>query len=147
LSEPVYSGRSLAALGIAAHETGHALQHATGYSALGLRSTLLPAANIGSTLAFPLFFIGLILGANHLLMDLGILLYAAAVAFTLITLPVEFNASRRAIAMLKDGGYIRPDEVRPAKAVLDAAALTYLAAAVMAVLHLLRLIILRNERD
>jgi Zn-dependent membrane protease YugP len=147
LSEPVYSGRSLAALGIAAHETGHALQHATGYSALGLRSTLLPAANIGSTLAFPLFFIGLILGANHLLMDLGILLYAAAVAFTLITLPVEFNASRRAIAMLKDGGYIRPDEVRPAKAVLDAAALTYLAAAVMAVLQLLRLIILRSERD
>ena len=149
LSEPVYAGRSLAALGIAAHETGHALQHATGYSALGLRSALLPAANIGSTLAFPLFFIGLIFGPGSLkvLMDVGILFYAAAVAFTLITLPVEFNASRRAIALLKDGGYIRLDEVKPAKAVLDAAALTYLAAAVMALLQLLRLIILRNERD
>ena len=147
LSETVYSSNSLAALGVAAHETGHALQHATGYAPLGLRSTLVPAANIGSTLAFPLFFIGLIFGGNHLLMDIGILFYVAAVAFTLITLPVEFNASRRAIVMLREGGYLRPDEVGPSKAVLDAAALTYVAAAAMAILNLIRLLLIRNERD
>jgi len=155
LSGPVYSGNSLAALGVAAHETGHALQHATGYGPLGLRSALLPMANIGSTLAFPLFFIGLLLGGASLkgggfgllLMDLGILLYSGAVVFLLLTLPVEFNASRRAIALLREGNYIRPDEVGAAKAVLDAAALTYLAAAAVALLTLVRLILLRNQRD
>jgi Zn-dependent membrane protease YugP len=148
LSQPVYSGTSLAALGVAAHETGHALQHATGYGPLGVRAALLPTANIASSLALPLFLIGWIFGSTAgILMDLGILLYMAAVAFTLLTLPVEFNASRRAVALLRDKGYIRPDEAGPAKAVLDAAALTYLAAAAMALLTLVRLILLRGQRD
>lgn len=155
LSEPIYNSNSLAALGIAAHETGHALQHATGYGPLGLRSALLPAANFGSKLAFPLFFIGLILGAGAdgggfglLLMDAGILFFMGAVVFTLMTLPVEFNASRRAIAMLKDGGYLSgPGEINGARAVLNAAALTYLAAAAMALLQLLYLVLLRNSRS
>lgn len=154
LSEPVYGGRSLAALGVAAHETGHALQHASGYGPLGLRNSFLPVANIGSNLAMPLFILGIFLGGfssrgsfGMILMDLGILLYMAAVFFTLLTLPVEFNASRRAIALLRDGGYIRSDEVGPTKAVLDAAALTYLAAAAVALLTLIRLILIRNQRD
>jgi len=154
LSEPIYNSNSLAALGIAAHETGHALQHAKGYGPLGLRSALLPAANIGSKLAFPLFFIGFIFGLGAdgggfgvLLMDIGILFFIGAVAFTLMTLPVEFNASRRAIALLQEGGFLRTDELPGAKAVLNAAALTYLAAAAMALLQLLYLVLLRNQRN
>ncbi len=152
LSEPVYGGDSLAALGVAAHETGHAMQHATGYGPLGLRSALLPMASIGSNLAMPLFLVGWLFGGMSakggmgILMDLGILLYMVAVVFTLLTLPVEFNASRRAVALLRDGGYIRSDEIGPAKAVLNAAALTYLAAAAVALLTLIRLILLRGGR-
>jgi len=148
LSPPVYGGNSLAALGVAAHETGHALQHASGYGPLGLRSAFLPVASIGSNLAVPLFLVGLIFaGPLKMLMDIGILLYIAALAFTLLTLPVEFNASRRAIALLQQGGYVQSDEVAGTKAVLDAAALTYLAAAVMALLTLIRLLLLRGQRD
>ncbi len=147
LSPPVYEGNSLAALGVAAHETGHAFQHATGYGPLGMRSAFLPIANIGSSLAMPLFFIGLLFGGLEIFMTVGILFYVAAVVFTLLTLPVEFNASRRAIALLQQGGYIRSDEVAGTKAVLNAAALTYLAAAVMALLTLVRLLLLRSQRD
>jgi hypothetical protein len=136
-------------LGVAAHETGHALQHATGYAPLGIRSTLVPAAQIGSTLAWPIFIGGLIFAKSGLsvLMDIGILLYVAAVIFTLITLPVEFNASRRAVQLLKGEGFIDSSEVAGTKAVLNAAAMTYVAAAAMAIMTLIRLLILRDSRD
>ena len=149
LSEEVYAGESIAALGVAAHETGHAIQDATRFSALVLRSTLAPAAQIGTMVAFPLFIVGFIIGqsGSKFLMDLAILLYTAAVAFTLVTLPVELDASRRALRMLRDGGYVTAEEEKGTRAVLTAAALTYVAAAAMAVMTLVRLLIMRGERD
>lgn len=146
LSDGVYSNDSIAAFGIVAHEVGHAVQDAKAYAPLKIRSGLVPVANLGSQLAIPLFFIGLIFGATKL-MDLGIIFFSVAVAFTIITLPVEFNASKRAIAMLTDGGYVTKDEAPLAKKVLDAAALTYVAATAMAVLNLLRLLALRGSRE
>jgi len=150
LSEPVYGSDSIAALGVAAHETGHALQHASGYPGIVLRTALVPAAQFGSSLAMPLFFIGFIFtlgrgGPLSILMDIGILLYVAAVAFTLVTLPVEYNASSRALALLREGGYVSRDELAGVKKVLGAAALTYVAAAAMAILTLIRLLILRGR--
>jgi uncharacterized protein len=147
LSAPVYGETSLAALGVAAHEAGHALQHADGYAPLSLRSALVPMAQIGSNLALPLIIIGLFFTASHFLIDLGILLYFAAVVFTLITLPVEFNASRRALALLEGGGYLSREEIPGAKAVLNAAAMTYVAAALAAILTLVQLLLLRSSRD
>ncbi|MCX7975089.1 MAG: zinc metallopeptidase [Candidatus Aminicenantes bacterium] len=149
LSEPVYESSSIAALGVAAHEAGHALQDHFHYAPLHLRNAIYPIANLGSTLAFPLFFIGLILsqGRPHFLMDLGILLFAGAVAFTVITLPVEFNASRRALAILREGNYLTSEELEGARQVLSAAALTYVAATAMAVMQLLRLFLIRQSRD
>jgi len=151
LSEPVYGSNSIAALGVAAHETGHAIQQATGYGGMALRAALVPAAQFGSKLAFPLIFIGLIFGAGRgplaILIDIGILLYVAAVAFTLVTLPVEYNASHRALTLLRSGGYVTDAELGGVKRVLGAAAFTYVAAAAMAVLTLVRLLILRGERD
>ncbi len=148
LSPGVYQGSSLAALGIAAHETGHALQHDDGYFPLAFRNNLFPVASIGSTLAFPLFFIGFLFGATSLgfLMDIGILLFAFAVLFQLVTLPVEYNASNRAISLLGEGGYLTREEIGPAREVLNAAALTYLAARAVALTQLLRLLILRDRR-
>lgn len=143
LSEEVYSSSSLAALGVAAHETGHALQHAQGYGFLSFRNSLFPVAAFGSQAALPLFFIGLLM-AQETLMTIGIWLFIGAVAFQLITLPVEFNASSRAIALLREHGYLAPDEVPKAKAVLGAAALTYVAAATVAVAQLVRLLVLRG---
>ncbi|HBG16591.1 MAG TPA: peptidase [Firmicutes bacterium] len=149
LSSQVYHGRSLAALGVAAHETGHAVQHAQEYIPLNVRNALVPVANFGSTLAFPLFFIGLLFGqGGSFLMDLGILLFTFAVLFQIMTLPVEFNASRRALHMLESEGYLnRGGELTGARKVLSAAALTYLAATAMALLQLLRLLVLRGSRD
>ncbi|MCL4515249.1 MAG: zinc metallopeptidase [Firmicutes bacterium] len=149
LSPEVYESSSLAALGVAAHETGHALQHAEHYAPLGIRNNLFPVANIGSTLAFPLFFIGFLFprGAGGVLMDLGILLFLGALLFQVITLPVEYNASRRAMAMLEAGGYIARDEVGDTRRVLSAAAMTYVAATAMAALQLVRLLFLRNLRE
>ncbi len=144
LSEPVYDSNSLAALGVAAHETGHAIQHHTAYSALSLRSAILPVANIGSKLAIPLFLGGMLMRMDFLV-TIGIVMFLGAVAFTLVTLPVEFNASRRAMAQLTSGGFLRNDEIQGAKSVLDAAALTYVAAAAMAVMQLIRLIMIRNH--
>ncbi|MFH1710401.1 MAG: zinc metallopeptidase [bacterium] len=146
LSDGVYNNDSIAAIGIVAHEVGHAVQDSQAYAPLKIRSGLVPAANIGSQLAIPLFFFGLIFSAP-MLMDIGIIAFSIAVAFTLITLPVEFNASRRAVAMLSEGGYLEQDEVPLAKKVLDAAALTYVAATAMAVLNLIRLLALRGSRD
>ena len=152
LSDGVYGSRSIAALGIAAHEAGHAVQHGVKYPALALRTAIAPAAATGSQLGIWIFMIGLFIpiftGANITwIMDAGIILFSAAVASTLVTLPVEFNASKRAIAVLERGGYLTPDELPKAKAVLNAAAWTYVAAAATAVLTLLRLIILRGSRD
>jgi len=147
LSEAVYASPSLAALGVAAHETGHALQHKFNYAPLKLRSGLVPVAQFGTWLAFPLFFIGFIIPSVNWMMDLGILFFAGAVAFSLVTLPVEYNASSRAIKVLSSGGYLAPDETDGARKVLSAAAWTYVAAATMAILQLLRLILLRGARD
>jgi hypothetical protein len=141
LSPEVYSGRSLAALGVAAHECGHAIQHNVGYVPLNLRNTIVPLAGVGSQMAFPLFFIGLLFNLDFLA-TMGILFFSAAVLFQLITLPVEYNASSRAVAALESAGFISYDEVEPVKRVLDAAALTYVAATLMAILQLLRLLAL-----
>lgn len=146
LSQDIYHGTSLAALGIAAHETGHALQHQQGYTPLSLRNAIVPIAQLGSSLAWPLFFLGFAMGLPGLA-DLGILVFLGAVVFQLITLPVEFNASSRAIAMLSGGGYLTQQEIGPARAVLQAAALTYVAAAATAIAQLLRLVLLRRSRD
>jgi len=149
LSQGVYEGASVAALGIAAHETGHALQHRNNYYPLYLRNTIYPVANIGSTLAFPLFFIGFIFSRSgpSILMDIGILLFTGAVVFSVITLPVEFNASRRALALLRDRQFLTPQEMTGARAVLKAAALTYVASTAMAAMQLLRMFLLRQSRD
>ncbi|HHY70092.1 MAG TPA: zinc metallopeptidase [Thermoanaerobacterales bacterium] len=141
LSSDVYNGRSLAALGVAAHECGHAIQHDVGYAPLALRNAIVPAAGIGSQMAFPLFFIGLLFRAETLMM-LGILLFSLAVVFQIITLPVEYNASNRAVVVLENHGFIDRSEVGPVKAVLGAAALTYVAATLMSVMQLLRLLVL-----
>lgn len=149
LSEGVYNSNSLAALGIAAHEAGHAAQHQSGYFPLHIRNAIYPVANIGSTLAFPLFIIGFLFSrqGSNFLMDLGILLFAGAVFFTVLTLPVEFNASRRALALLREGRYLDSEEIVGARKVLSAAALTYVAATAVALVQLLRLFLLRSSRD
>ncbi len=146
LSPPISRSKSVAALGIAAHEVGHALQHKEAMGVFQIRQSIVPVANLGSSLAFPLFFIGLIMSAKSL-MDIGILLFTGAVLFQLVTLPVEFNASARALALLQNRGYLAETEVRHARKVLNAAALTYVAATAMAVLQLLRLLLLRSQRD
>lgn len=145
LSEEVYHGQSIAALGIAAHEVGHAIQHANAYSMLLWRNAIYPVTNIASTLSWPLLLIGLFAGFSPLLYA-GIALFSFAVVFTLITLPVEFDASRRALRALAHGGYLTEDEMYGAKKVLGAAAMTYVAAAAVAVLELLRLILIARNR-
>ncbi|HRZ17654.1 MAG TPA: zinc metallopeptidase [Candidatus Hydrogenedentes bacterium] len=149
LSQEVGGGRSIAALGIAAHEVGHAIQDAQGYAPMKLRHFMYPVSSIGSTLAFPLIFAGLIFGGNGFgfLLQLGIYLFSAAVAFTIVTLPVEFDASRRAVKALSAGGYLTDDEMRGVRKVLGAAAMTYVAAAAAAVLNLLRILIIARGRD
>ncbi|NSW90824.1 MAG: zinc metallopeptidase [Firmicutes bacterium] len=145
LSQAVYGSNSVAALGVAAHETGHALQHKYGYAPLALRSTLVPVANIGSAAGPYLAIFGIILQLYPLIY-VGIILYAAAVAFYIVTLPVEFNASTRAIASLEDMGILTWDEAEPAKKVLRAAAMTYVASAAVAIASLLRLMLLAGGR-
>jgi len=145
LSPQVYDGTSVAAVGVAAHEVGHAVQHARGYVPLGLRTSLFPVAAVGSQMAFPLFMLGFLFSMD-VLMLVGIWFFIAALAFQLITLPVEFNASRRALAALQSGGYLTQAEVPKAKAVLSAAALTYVAAVAVAASQLIRLLFLRGQR-
>ena len=144
LSEDVYHGRNIAALGIAAHEVGHAIQHARAYAPLSLRNVIYPACSVGSTLAFPLFFVGFFVRYG-LLMNIAILLFSLAVFFTVLTLPVEFNASRRALRALEGGGYLDQDELAGARAVLRAAAMTYVASAAMAILQLVRMLLLSRD--
>ena len=146
LSRDVYYGNSVAAAAVAAHECGHAIQHATNYVPLNLRSAIVPVANIGSTLSWPLFLAGLIFSIRPLL-TVGIILFTFAVLFQLVTLPVEFNASSRALKMLGSSGMLGNDEVKGARKVLTAAALTYVAALASSILQLLRLIILAGGRD
>jgi uncharacterized protein len=150
LSSHNFRDSSIASIAVAAHEVGHVIQHHQGYMPLQIRTLLAPVASIGSMAAFPLFMIGLffnIPGVSKTLMDLGILFFTGAVVFQVVTLPVEFDASKRALAQLTSSGAIMPEEVSQAKKVLDAAALTYVAAAAMAALQLVRLILLRNSRD
>lgn len=146
LSQGVYESNSVAAIGVAAHEAGHALQDARAYVPLKVRNNLVPVANFGTTLAFPLFILGLFVGLP-MLMDIGIILFSLAVVFSVITLPVEFNASARAVRVLADGHFLNEKELPMAKAVLNAAALTYVAATAMAILNLVRLLMLRSQRD
>lgn len=146
LSEDVYYGESIAALGVAAHETGHAIQHARSYAPMALRSLVYPLANLGTSFGYILFIMGIFLSWNPALINLGILLFSAAVFFTFVTLPIEFNASSRALKALASGGYLAEDEIKGARAVLNAAALTYVAAAAMAALQLLRMILISRRR-
>ncbi len=148
LSDPVYNATSVAALGVAAHECGHAIQHAKSYAPLSIRSALVSIANFGSMLAWPVILIGLFFNtrSSGLIIDIGILLFSAAVLFQLVTLPVEFDASRRALVMLRTQGILSDDELKYTRKVLKSAALTYVASAAAAILQLLRIILITNGR-
>jgi len=145
LSSDNFHGHHLAGLAVAAHEVGHAIQHANGYLPLNLRHAILPVANLGSSLGFPMVIGGMLFGFTGLI-DIGILFFAGAVIFQLVTLPVEFNASSRAMAILSQG-YLAGDEVSSAKKVLNAAAMTYVAAAATAVMQLVHLLLMRGSDD
>ncbi len=147
LSNDVYRNSSIASVSVAAHEVGHAIQHANGYVPLSLRNMVFPIARFGSSAAWFFIIIGLILPAFQGLMDVGILLFGAAVLFQIITLPVEFNASTRAMQLLDTNGFITQDESAGAKKVLNAAALTYVAAMAAGVAQMIRLILIRNSRS
>ncbi len=145
LSKDVYNGTSVSSIGVAAHETGHAIQHSTSYGPLKIRTSIFPVVSFSSRLAMPLALLGLLLQIQPLL-NFGIILFSAVVAFQLITLPVEFNASKRAVAILDDTGVLMGEEIPACKKVLSAAALTYLASALTSVMSLLRLILISRGR-
>ncbi|MCI5595551.1 MAG: zinc metallopeptidase [Lachnospiraceae bacterium] len=147
LSDTVYGSNSVAAIGVAAHECGHAVQDQVGYVPLRLRGAFVPVANFGSKAAWPLIILGLILGWNNTLIQIGIICFSFAVLFQLITLPVEFNASRRAVNILGSSGILQGEEIKQTKKVLSAAALTYVASAASGILSLLRLVLLFGRRD
>lgn len=149
LSQATAHSTSVAAIGVAAHECGHALQDAVGYVPLKIRASLVPVANFGSMISFPLIMVGVLFSWNTTLINIGIFAFSLALLFQLVTLPVEFNASRRAIQILSEGGLLTEEEVPMAKHVLFAAALTYVAAALSTFLQLLRLILIfgGNRRD
>lgn len=144
LSDSTYNSSSVAAIGVAAHECGHVMQHETGYLPLRLRTALVPVANIGSNIGIWIVFLGVILGLNSSLAMIGVYLFSFGVLFQLVTLPVEFDASRRALVMLQDYGILGDNEVQGSRAVLNAAALTYVASAAASVLQLLRLLMIVN---
>ena len=143
LSESVYGSTSIAAIGVAAHEVGHAIQDSLNYSPLKIRNAIVPVVGIGSSLAFPLFFIGILM-RGEFLMNLGIVLFLGVIVFHLVTLPVEFDASSRALRVLADTGILSTEEIGGARSVLKAAAWTYVAATVMAFAQLIRLLFLRG---
>jgi uncharacterized protein len=145
LSPDVHDGASVAAAGVAAHETGHAIQHARGYAPLALRSAMVPTVQFGSWLAWPIFILGFLFHSGPML-QLGILIFSAFVAFTVVTLPVEFDASARALRALRDESLVTGEELRGVRTVLTAAALTYVAAAASAILELVRMLLLANMR-
>ncbi len=146
LSDSVYNSRSISAVSVAAHEVGHCIQHARGYVPLSLRTSLVPVANIGSTLSWVFIIAGLFFSSMYFLVTVGIVLFSLAVLFQIVTLPVEFNASHRALAELERNGILASDEIKKGKKVLSAAALTYVAAAAAAILQLLRLLLLYGRR-
>lgn len=146
LSDSVRGDVSVASIGVAAHEAGHAVQYATGYFPIRLRNAVLPAANIGSALSVPLIFIGFLL-SMQLLVTFGILLFSCVLLFQLVTLPVEFDASRRAVKTLDESGILSGDELVGAKKVLGAAAMTYVAAVLTTAAQLLRLVLISRRRD
>lgn len=146
LSQTVYDKTSVAAIGVAAHEVGHAIQHQEEYAPLKLRNALAPVASFSSSASWALIILGFILGMMGLI-KIGIILFSAVLLFQLITLPVEFNASGRALAALEGGGYLSRNEVSSAQKVLQAAALTYVAAVLVSILQILRLVLLVNRRD
>lgn len=144
LSQGVYNSTSIAAIGVAAHEIGHAIQHQEGYVPIKVRMALVPVANIGSQASWILFFMGIVLSIEPLI-NFGIILFSAAVLFQLVTLPVEFNASNRAMKVLNSKGILYQDELKGARSVLTAAGLTYVAAAITAISQLLRLLAIRDR--
>lgn len=147
LSEPVYDSPTIAAVGVAAHEAGHAVQHAQGYLPNKLRSAILPVCNMGSKISWILIIVGLFLPVQYdWVLYLGILFYAASVVFTVVTLPVEFNASKRALAAIRNSTMLEGNEYSGARSVLSAAAMTYVAAAFTAIMSLLRLLVIANRR-
>ena len=154
LSAEVHDSTSVAALGVAAHETGHAIQHSLGYSPLALRNSILPVASLGSKIAMPLFILGMFItylaeiggGFGFMLMQAGIVLFTLVVIFQLVTLPVEFNASRQALYLLENGNILDSDETARAKQVLNAAAMTYVASAAVGITQLLRLLLISGRR-
>lgn len=146
LSQTVLGNASIAAIGVAAHECGHAMQQHEGYAPLKLRSAIVPVVNIGSNLYFPIFMAGILFSWEPLIY-VGILCFALSLVFSLVTLPVEFDASKRAVAMLESGGYLAQDELEGARKVLNAAAMTYVAAVVSSLLQLLRLLLIARSRS
>lgn len=147
LSEEVYYGTSITSVAVAAHECGHALQHAYGYAPLTIRGAIVPVVNFASSLSWILIFVGLFFSGNNTMLQLGILMFSATVIFQLITLPVEFNASSRALVQLQDLGIVDSGEAKDSRKVLSAAAMTYVAAALTAILQLARLLLIANNRD
>lgn len=148
LSDATHDSRSVAAIGVAAHECGHACQHHKGYAPLSWRSSLVPVANLGSTIAWPLILLGLLFNSSSsiIFFNIGIIAFSLAVLFQLVTLPVEFDASKRAIKMLESTAILNPEELPLSRKVLTAAAMTYVAGAASSVLQLLRIILLSNSR-
>lgn len=146
LSDATYSSQSVAAIGVAAHECGHALQHNDEYLPLKIRSAIVPVANFGSRLGIPIILLGVLLGSNYMLIQIGIWVFSIAVLFQIVTLPVEFNASRRAVGMVEQYGILSGEELRHTRKVLSAAALTYVAAAAASILQLVRLMLLFGGR-
>ena len=145
LSDATYNSTSVAAIGVAAHECGHVMQHEQGYLPLRIRTALVPVANIGSNIGIWIVMIGVILGMNSTLAMIGVYLFSFGVLFQIVTLPVEFNASRRALAMLQDYGMLGQTEIQGSRSVLSAAAMTYVASAAASVLQLLRLLMIVNN--
>lgn len=147
LSDATYSSQSVGAIGVAAHEVGHAVQHATGYAPIKIRNSIVPVVNVCSMLSMPIILLGVIFSYNQTMVDIGIILFSATVLFQLITLPVEFNASSRALNTLEAQNMLAPDELQGARKVLNAAAMTYVAAALSSFMSLLRLILLFGGRN
>ncbi len=147
LSDATYSSQSVGAIGVAAHEVGHAVQHATGYAPIKIRNSIVPVVNICNVLSMPIILLGVILSYNQTMVDIGIILFSATVLFQLITLPVEFNASSRALNTLETQNMLASDELQGARKVLRAAAMTYVAAALSSFMSLLRLILLFGGRN
>lgn len=146
LSRENYNGATVTAVGVAAHECGHAIQHAKGYAPLNFRSALVPVVNIGSRLGIPIIILGVILSYNNVLIQIGIWAFSLSVLFQLVTLPVEFNASARAVAKIDQYGLVSAEENNGCRKVLRAAAYTYVAAAASSILQLVRLILLFGNR-